>query len=149
MVMTRRAATAVPSAWPVFTAPSGINFPDIAQSNSHSVTPGRRGFSLPRVLQCEQWHGICIAHAEVHMTRAVLSAAIDTDWRLVSQERPCPVCGSEDACSVHTKDDFACCAREPSQWKLTTGAWLHRVQARSAIALVPETIGQVDPISEG
>jgi hypothetical protein len=83
------------------------------------------------------------------MTRAVLSAAIDTDWRLVSQERPCPVCGSQDACSVHTKDDFACCAREPSQWKLTTGAWLHRVQARSAIALVPETIGQVDPISEG
>ena len=83
------------------------------------------------------------------MTRAVLSAAIDTDWRLVSQERPCPVCGSEDACSVHTKDDFACCAREPSVWKLTTGSWLHRVQARSAVAHMPETIGQIDSAALG
>jgi hypothetical protein len=56
------------------------------------------------------------------MTRAVLSAAIDSDWRLVSQERPCPVCGAEDACSFHTADDFACCAREPSDWKLTNGS---------------------------
>lgn len=63
------------------------------------------------------------------MTRAVLTAAIDTDWRLVSQERPCPVCGAEDACSIHTEDAFACCAREPSEWKLTNGAWLHRLQA--------------------
>lgn len=61
------------------------------------------------------------------MTRAVLSAAIDSDWRLVSSERPCPVCGANDACSVHTLDEFACCAREPSQWKLTDGSWLHRI----------------------
>lgn len=69
------------------------------------------------------------------MTRAVLSAAIDSDWRQVSNERPCPVCGGDDACSIHTADDFACCAREPSLWKLTNGAWLHRVpQARVATA---------------
>ena len=67
------------------------------------------------------------------MTRAVLSAAIDSDWRLVSQERPCPVCGAEDACSIHTADAFVCCAREPSDWKLTNGSWLHRLQARSAV----------------
>lgn len=94
------------------------------------------------------------------MTRAVLSGAIDTDWRLVSHERPCPVCGSQDACSIHTKDAFACCAREPSEWKLTTGAWLHRVQARSAMAKVPtgkvpaglgqlDTLAQLDPAPPG
>jgi hypothetical protein len=67
------------------------------------------------------------------MTRAVLSAAIDSDWRQVSNERPCPVCGAYEACSIHTADDFACCAREPSDWKLTNGAWLHRVPARAVI----------------
>jgi hypothetical protein len=67
------------------------------------------------------------------MTRAVLSAAIDSDWRLVSQERPCPVCGAEDACSIHTADAFACCAREPSDWKLTNGSWLHKLRAQSGV----------------
>jgi hypothetical protein len=62
------------------------------------------------------------------MTRAILSAAIDSDWRLVSQERPCPVCGAEDTCGVHTVDKFACCSRAPSEWKLTNGSWLHRLQ---------------------
>jgi hypothetical protein len=67
------------------------------------------------------------------MTRAVLSVGIDSDWRLVSQERPCPVCGAEDACSIHTDDAFACCAREPSDWKLTNGSWLHKVRAQSGV----------------
>lgn len=70
------------------------------------------------------------------MTRAVLSAAIDSDWRMVSQERPCPVCGADDACSIHTADPFACCAREPSDWKLTNGSWLHRVGGAGAVAKV-------------
>jgi hypothetical protein len=61
------------------------------------------------------------------MTRAVLSAAIDSDWRLVSSNRPCPVCGSEDHCSIHLEDAFVSCAQEPSQWKLTNGSWLHRL----------------------
>ena len=122
-------------------ASGGINFHDIAQSNSHSATTAAASRVFANVTAGT---ATAVPTAEVPMTRAVLSAAIDTDWRLVSQERPCPVCGSQDACSVHTKDDFACCAREPSQWKLTTGAWLHRVQSRSAFALVPETIGQVD-----
>ena len=82
------------------------------------------------------------------MTRAVLSGAIDTDWKLVSIERPCPVCGSKDACSIHTKDEFACCAHEPSEWKLTTGAWLHRVQARSAVGKVPSVLSQLDARSQ-
>ena len=61
------------------------------------------------------------------MTRAVLSAAIDSDWKLVSSNRPCPVCGSEDQCSIHLEADFVSCAQEPSQWKLTNGSWLHRL----------------------
>jgi len=63
------------------------------------------------------------------MTRALPSAAIDSDWRSVSQEHPCPVCGKGDGCCIHTDDDFASCAREPSEWKLTNGSWLHRLQA--------------------
>jgi hypothetical protein len=68
------------------------------------------------------------------MTRAVLSHGIDTEWRLVNSTRPCPVCGSHDECSTHTEDDFACCAREPSEWKLTNGSWLHKIQARALAA---------------
>jgi hypothetical protein len=63
------------------------------------------------------------------MTRALLSAAIDSDWKLVSQGRPCPVCGAEDTCGVHVVDEFACCARAPSEWKLTNGSWLHRIES--------------------
>lgn len=82
------------------------------------------------------------------MTRAVLSAAIDSDWRMVSQERPCPVCGADDACSVHTADPFACCAREPSDWKLTNGSWLHRVQVASAVAQA-DLLGRINPVVSG
>jgi hypothetical protein len=66
------------------------------------------------------------------MTRAVLSAAIDSDWRLVSPDRPCPVCGGDDACGIHTIEHFACCARAPSEWKLTNGFWLHLLPLPSA-----------------
>jgi hypothetical protein len=63
------------------------------------------------------------------MTRQDLSAAIDSDWRLVSPNRPCPVCGSDGHCSIHLEDPFVSCAQEPSQWKLTNGSWLHRLPA--------------------
>lgn len=78
-----------------------------------------------------------------NMTRAVLSGAIDSDWRLVSQARPCPVCGAEDTCGVHTVDDFACCARAPSEWKLTNGSWLHRLQAPSEALSAPAHLSPV------
>lgn len=74
------------------------------------------------------------------MTRAVLSAAIDSEWKLVSHAHPCPVCGSDDACSVHTVDDFACCAREPSDWKLTNGSWLHRLRSSGPVPTMPEVL---------
>jgi hypothetical protein len=82
------------------------------------------------------------------MTRAVLSAAIDSEWRMVSLERPCPVCGADDACSVHNADPFACCAREPSDWKLTNGAWLHRIRGAESVANV-ELLGRSLPAVGG
>lgn len=72
-----------------------------------------------------------------NMTRSILTAAIDSDWRLVSQERPCPVCGGKDSCGIHTVDKFACCARAPSEWKLTNGSWLHRLAQPASVADVP------------
>lgn len=124
----------------------GINFHGIAERTSRRVTAalGTRGFA-PALSGTAS----ALLPREVDMTRAVLSAAIDSDWRLVSTERPCPVCGSRDACSVHTKDDFACCAREPSQWKLTTGAWLHRLEVPSRVALVSDAVDQIDPSQSG
>ena len=79
------------------------------------------------------------------MTRALVSAAIDSDWRLVSQLRPCPICGAGDACSVHTQDAFACCAREPSEWKLTNGAWLHKLRDRASVELTQAVVVSDQP----
>jgi hypothetical protein len=79
------------------------------------------------------------------MTHAVLSPAIDSDWRLVSQERPCPVCGAEDTCGVHTVDEFACCARAPSEWKLTNGSWLHRLQSTQTPTVLADVPARLQP----
>jgi hypothetical protein len=79
------------------------------------------------------------------MTRALPSggsAGIDSDWKLVSQGRPCPVCGAEDTCGVHVVDEFACCARAPSEWKLTNGSWLHRLQSANTPLDVTEMPAQ-------
>lgn len=76
------------------------------------------------------------------MTRAVLSAAIDTDWTIVSELRPCPICGATTDCSLHSGAEFACCVREPSEWPLTNGAWLHRIgaEAESDLPAAPATL---------
>lgn len=69
-------------------------------------------------------------------TRSLLSSrvelsghgsAIDADWDDVSEHRPCSVCGAESDCRRHVDDAFVSCARRPSEWPLTNGAWLHRV----------------------
>ncbi|MEN9579591.1 MAG: hypothetical protein RJA70_2600 [Pseudomonadota bacterium] len=51
----------------------------------------------------------------------------DTSWSFVTESKPCPVCGSLGGCRRHVNADFACCERRASEWKLTTGAWLHRI----------------------
>lgn len=52
----------------------------------------------------------------------------DADWRAVCANRPCPVCASvEGPCWGHVEKQFASCARTPSDWPMTNGAWLHRL----------------------
>jgi hypothetical protein len=55
--------------------------------------------------------------------------AIDADWERVSESAPCPICGGDSRCRKHAVDAFVCCTRRPSEWPLTDGGWLHRVQS--------------------
>lgn len=59
----------------------------------------------------------------------VVAAPADLDWRVVSEVRPCPICAGHSDCKTHAQDEFASCARTPSQWPLTNGSWLHRLKA--------------------
>jgi len=38
---------------------------------------------------------------------------------------------------MHGDGSFASCSKQPSEWPLTTGAWLHRVQSKRSDAFVP------------
>lgn len=51
----------------------------------------------------------------------------DGDWNRVSGGAPCPICGSEADCRTHADEAFACCLQQPSDWRLTNGGWLHRI----------------------
>lgn len=62
------------------------------------------------------------------------SAPVEMEWRVVSEIRPCPVCGGESDCKTRVLEDFASCTRKPSDWPLTNGAWLHRLNAGEASA---------------
>lgn len=62
------------------------------------------------------------------MTRTLRPLYSETDWQAVCAKRPCPVCASvEGPCSGHVDEDFASCARCPSDWPMTNGGWLHRL----------------------
>jgi hypothetical protein len=53
-------------------------------------------------------------------------------------------------CSIHTVDDFACCAREPSEWKLTNGSWLHRLRTSGTVpAITAELVAHQSPAANG
>jgi hypothetical protein len=66
-----------------------------------------------------------------NMRRAVHALVTEAEWERVSTERPCPVCGADRGCSTHG-NSFVSCERISSQWPLTTGAWLHRVEPKEA-----------------
>lgn len=53
----------------------------------------------------------------------------EAEWKLVSEKHPCPICESAEGCHRDLEGAFACCGRRPSDWPLTTGAWLHRIQS--------------------
>ena len=62
-----------------------------------------------------------------HRSGADVSAEVE--WDHVTQRNPCPVCGSGSGCHRHAIAAFVSCSRCPSEWPLTNGAWLHRVDA--------------------
>lgn len=62
------------------------------------------------------------------MTRIHQSLPADLEWINVSVWRRCPICGGASGCKTHAEGSFAACGRQPSDWPLTSGAWLHRVE---------------------
>lgn len=56
------------------------------------------------------------------------SENLDGHWNRVSGVTPCPVCGGRAECRTHADENFVCCLREPSDWRLSNGGWLHRIQ---------------------
>jgi hypothetical protein len=53
---------------------------------------------------------------------------LDADWARASHASPCPICGGVAECRTHVEEEFACCVREPSEWRLAEGGWLHRIE---------------------
>jgi hypothetical protein len=56
---------------------------------------------------------------------------LDGEWARVSGSDPCPICGAGSDCRKHTEGTFVSCSREPSDWRLENGGWLHKLEARS------------------
>lgn len=83
------------------------------------------------------------------MRASVDDQGLDADWTKVSGATPCPVCGGLDECRTHVEEAFACCVAQPSEWRLSNGGWLHRIEpasgTRSAgLARVTEEQGMGD-----
>lgn len=64
------------------------------------------------------------------MSYAARSQSQEAEWKLVSEKSPCPICNSPSSCHRDLEGTFACCERHPSDWPLTSGAWLHRIENR-------------------
>jgi hypothetical protein len=61
------------------------------------------------------------------MHAAAHSWSTEADWVSVSGSHPCGVCGADAGCRFHSHEPFASCTSRPSEWPLTSGDWLHRV----------------------
>jgi hypothetical protein len=61
------------------------------------------------------------------MTRIHHGLGADLEWINVSVWRRCPICGGDAGCKTHAEGNFAACGKRPSDWPMTSGAWLHRV----------------------
>jgi hypothetical protein len=66
------------------------------------------------------------------MSYVARSQSHEAEWKLVSEKHPCPICESVDSCHRDLEGEFACCGRRPSDWPLTSGAWLHRIEMDGA-----------------
>lgn len=69
----------------------------------------------------------------------------ETEWLLVSERNRCPICSASESCHRDLEGAFACCARRTSDWPLTSGAWLHRVESVEGLPLGPSR----SPLSDG
>ena len=70
------------------------------------------------------------------MTRIQHGISADLEWINVSVWRRCPICGGAAGCKTHAEGSFAACGKQPSDWPLTSGDWLHRLEppfARSSL----------------
>lgn len=85
-----------------------------------------------------------LQRALVTMNRVHQALSADVEWISVSVGRRCPVCGGSTGCKTYAEGPFAACGQEPSDWPMTSGAWLHRVRAPHTgktphAAVVPHT----------
>jgi hypothetical protein len=76
------------------------------------------------------------------MRRAIRTQMHELEWTFVSERHPCPVCGGTADCQRASDDEFASCAKLPSEWRLTNGAWLHRIDAARTVSGV-----SISPVS--
>jgi hypothetical protein len=77
------------------------------------------------------------AEPRVTMTRIHRGAAAELEWINVSVWRRCPICGGDAGCKTHAEGHFAACGKRPSDWPVTSGAWLHRVRPAFARVSAP------------
>jgi hypothetical protein len=77
------------------------------------------------------------AKAVSAMTRIPQRLPAELEWINVSVWRRCPICGGAAGCKTHADGDFAACGKQPSDWPLTSGAWLHRVRPAFARKSTP------------
>jgi hypothetical protein len=76
---------------------------------------------------------------------------LDGDWNRVNDAEPCPVCGGPSECRLHVDESFACCVRQPSDWRLENGGWLHKISPRprnSEVRFVP-SLGESKVVGTG
>ena len=78
------------------------------------------------------------------MSPALRSQSQETEWKLVSAQHPCPICEASDGCHRDLDGTFACCARRPSEWPLTSGAWLHRIERTTTSAKIIDLTSRLE-----
>jgi hypothetical protein len=73
-------------------------------------------------------YGMQRAQGPSAMTRIQHGFSADLEWINVSVRRRCPICGGAAGCKMHAEGSFAACGKQPSDWPMTSGAWLHRLE---------------------